>query len=180
MILTETNLPKEIKLFEGEKVLFTYRRKYLSFLIPLFIGAIIVMGIIFAVYFAYMIRSSEFVNMVGLLLILIISIIFILAATLGKLYTNSHRFYVSNERIIIFKKFVSIAIRDVWFDRITDFVVDQGPIGRINNYGTIAPITAGIEVAGLAMAYLSLVGIQDPYKVREEILDVKQKIVKKE
>ncbi len=180
MDLVDENIPKEIKFFEGEEILLAYRRKYISFLIIVIIAGIISMGIMSSIYFFLMMNSSDFVNFLGILLLLIISSIIFLSAILGIWYTRSHRFYLTNERIIIYKKFVSIAIRDVWFERITDFIVDQGPIGRIANYGNIVPITAGIEIAGLAMAFLSFLGVEDPYKVREDIQDIKQKILKKE
>jgi len=63
---------------------------------------------------------------------------------LGYVYVKGHRYIITNERIIMFRKFIGILLRTVTHDKITDLIVNQGPIGRICNYGRVSPITAGM------------------------------------
>jgi len=72
--------------------------------------------------------------------------VLILAAALGivliELYRRSHRYFITNYRIIMRKGFISREERDLIYDRITDVYVSQSLLGRIFNFATVIPITA--------------------------------------
>ena len=57
-------------------------------------------------------------------------------------YRRSHKYFVTNYRVIMSKKFLSKEEREIMYDRITDVHIKQGIFGRIFNYGTIIPISA--------------------------------------
>ena len=57
-------------------------------------------------------------------------------------YRRSHKYFVTNYRVIMSKKFLSREEREIMYDQITDVHIEQGIFGRIFNYGTIIPISA--------------------------------------
>jgi hypothetical protein len=57
-------------------------------------------------------------------------------------YRKGHKYFVTNYRIIMIKKFIGKEIREIMHDKITDIHINQGVLGRIFNYGTITPISA--------------------------------------
>jgi len=72
--------------------------------------------------------------------------VLIIAAALGivliELYRRSHRYFITNYRIITRKGFIHREERDLIYDRITDVYVNQSLLGRIFNFATVIPITA--------------------------------------
>ncbi|MDI6805375.1 MAG: hypothetical protein QMD20_01780 [Candidatus Bathyarchaeia archaeon] len=46
--------------------------------------------------------------------------------------------------------------------------MNQGPIGRICNYGRVSPITAGM-IMPMGAAIFSISGVRNPYEVRDNI-----------
>jgi len=87
---------------------------------------------------------------------------------LGYIYVKGHRYIVTNDRIIMFRKFIGILMRTVTHDKITDLIVNQGPIGRLCNYGRVSPITAGV-IMPMGVAIFSISGVRNPYEVRDSI-----------
>jgi len=63
----------------------------------------------------------------------------------------------------MFRKFIGILMRTVTHDKITDIMVNQGPFGRLFNYGRIAPITAGV-IMPMGAFFVSLSGVETPTK----------------
>jgi len=57
-------------------------------------------------------------------------------------YRKGHRYFVTNYRIVMIKKFIGKEMREIMYDKITDIHINQGVLGRIFNYGTITPISA--------------------------------------
>jgi len=57
-------------------------------------------------------------------------------------YRRSHRYYLTNRRIIARFGFVSKRERDLLYSKIDDLVLQQDLLGRIFNYVTIIPISA--------------------------------------
>lgn len=68
----------------------------------------------------------------------------------------------------MFRKFIGILLRTVTHDKITDLIVNQGPIGRICNYGRVSLITAGM-IMPMGAAIFSISGVRNPYEVRDSI-----------
>ena len=72
--------------------------------------------------------------------------VLVVAAVLGMIlteaYRRGHRYFVTNYRIFLRKKFVGREERELLYDKITDVYVGQGFLGRIFNFGTVIPVTA--------------------------------------
>ena len=71
-------------------------------------------------------------------------------------YRRGHRYYITDQRIIITKKFVSKEERILRYEAITDVVVHKGLMGRIFDFGDVIPITMsglglGEDLAGVAV-----------------------------
>ena len=179
-------IPREIILREGESIQKIYGRSYLSFIMNAIIPSLIG-GLIFIIFLEFSLIYSlllslemiipswmDLLVMLNVLIFLIFIAIIILATLLGKPYCNGHKYLITNKRIILFKKFVIITRRDVYFDKLTDLLVVQGIIGRWKNYGDIQPITSGVEF-GITQLIHSFRGITDPYKVKKELNQIIKK-----
>ncbi|RLI09824.1 hypothetical protein DRO33_06265 [Candidatus Bathyarchaeota archaeon] len=80
----------------------------------------------------------------------------IIGLFLVELYRRGHKYYITNQRIIMTKKFVFGDERIVHYDHIVDIIVQKGLLGRIFNFGTVVPLTAsglglGQDIAGVAV-----------------------------
>jgi len=91
--------------------------------------------------------GSSIVLLLGLIL-LIFSNWFILLVLLGLLfliatyfYSGAFTYYLTNKRIVIYRKFITISTRQIQYDDISDVVVDVGIIGRIVGFGNVIPVT---------------------------------------
>ncbi len=112
-------------------------------------------------------------------------------------YRRGHRYYVTNRRIVMEKRFLSVRKRELPISKINDVVVEIPLLGRIFNFGTVIPLTASglgvgedlalagtsvkvnrfeVGVAGgrgvnvpRARTFLALYGIPDPDKVSSVI-----------
>ena len=114
-------------------------------------------------------------------------------------YRRGHRYYITDQRIIITKKFVSKEERILRYEAITDVVVHKGLMGRIFDFGDVIPITMsglglgedlagvavgkevkklGVEMAAVggrtvkvprARTFMQLFGVPDPERVRNVI-----------
>ena len=185
----QDQLPEEIVLRDEETIEKTFTRSYLSYvmtrIIPGIIGLIVCFVIVnlFITYYVGDIlsilapgQSTQIIIFIDILLCIIGIPLLVLAFILGPQYCRSHLYIATSKRVIFFKKFIIISRRDIDWERITDFVVLQGPIGRWQNYGDIRPVTAGIEfMCGLGGVLNSFNGIIDPYNTKKEIMKIFQK-----
>ena len=69
----------------------------------------------------------------------------ILGAVINTFSWRGYRFLITNKRIVIYQKFIEKQKNEIPLERIIDVVIIQGPFGRIADYGTIKPLTAGYE-----------------------------------
>ena len=71
--------------------------------------------------------------------------VLVVAALLGIVFTETyrrgHRYFITNYRIVLRKRFVGREERELMHDKITDVYVGQGLLGRIFNFGTVIPVT---------------------------------------
>ena len=163
------SLPKEVTLAPDEKVLMVLGRVYVSFAVLVTIGLIvlsIVLSIIWVAAGPHL--HTDIIYPLYLFSLFCFICLPILLYGLGYFYAKGHRYIITNHRIIMFRKFIGILIRSVACDKITDIIVSQGPFGRIFNYGSISPMTAGITMP-FGLAILSLSGVRNPYEVRDGI-----------
>lgn len=156
------SVPKEVTLAPDEKVLMVMGRVYVSFAVIVTVG-LIILAIILVV-------ASPFLPMdiIYPLYLFCFICLPILLYGLGYFYAKGHWYIITNHRIIMFRKFMGILIRSVARDKVTDIIVSQGPFGRVFNYGSISPMTAGVTMP-FGLAILSLSGVRNPYEVRDSI-----------
>ena len=162
-------MPKEVTLAPNEKVLIVLGRVYVSFAVIVTIG-LTVLAIILSIIWVGVGPSipADIIYSLYLFSLFCFICLPILLYGLGYFYAKGHRYIITNHRIIMFRKFIGIIIRSVACDKITDIIVSQGPFGRIFNYGSISPMTAGVTMP-FGLAILSLSGLRNPYEVRDGI-----------
>ena len=162
-------MPKEVTLAPNEKVLIVLGRVYVSFAVIVTIG-LTVLAIILSIIWVGVGPSipADIIYSLYLFSLFCFICLPLLLYGLGYFYAKGHRYIITNHRIIMFRKFIGIIIRSVACDKITDIIVSQGPFGRIFNYGSISPMTAGVTMP-FGLAILSLSGLRNPYEVRDGI-----------
>jgi len=159
------SVPKEVSIAPNEKILMVLGRSYISFVTLATFGLLVLGGIIAILNF-YM--PPEHMWIMFPLSLFCFLILPPLLYGLGYIYVKGHRYMITNERIIMFRKFIGILMRTVTHDKITDLIVNQGPIGRLYNYGRVSPITAGM-IMPMGAAIFSISGVRNPYEVRDSI-----------
>ncbi len=65
----------------------------------------------------------------------------IVAVVLVEAYRRSHRYLVTDRRVVLSKSFISRTSREVHYSKITDLAINQGLLGRLFNFGTIIPVS---------------------------------------
>lgn len=111
-----------------EKILQTLKPQRLAFLVYFIAaGFLLIIGIWL---------SSLFLPL-GILFIIIWGVMTLALVFYSKAFT----YFLTNKRIIIYRKFITISSRQVQYDDLSDVVVDQGIIGRIFGFGNVIPIT---------------------------------------
>ncbi|NHI91940.1 MAG: PH domain-containing protein [Candidatus Lokiarchaeota archaeon] len=174
----DDDIPNILELDEGEKLVHTLHRTYLSVAFTVIFGAIFLDIIIF-IYAAefifdpdiYMYTLPVFIP----LFILIPVIIILIGLFVGKWYAGGHLFLITTKRILFYTKFVNKTMRELKFSKITDTQFEQGPFGRIFNYANITFATPGMEgmgMGGVATFFFSIKGINDGLKIRESVIDL--------
>jgi len=159
------SVPKEVSITSEEKVLMVLGRSYISFVSLATIG-LVVLWVVVAIINFYL--PSEHVWILPSLNVFCFLLLPLLLYGLGYVYVKGHRYIITNERIVMFRKFVGILLRTVTHDKITDLIVNQGPIGRLCNYGRVSPITAGM-IMPMGAVMFSISGVRSPYEVRDSI-----------
>lgn len=82
---------------------------------------------------------------------------------------------MTNKRVLVFRKFIGITVREVVHREVTDIVVNQGPLARLLNYGSVNPMSLGVRIPytllyllmrrGLVGPRVSLKDVSDPCEV---------------
>ncbi len=171
----QANIPREIVIAPNEKVLMVLERHYISYATIATVGLIVLW---FITVIASFTMPSEFRWIMFPIQIFVFLVLPVLVYGLGYLYVKGHRYVITNERIIMFRKFIGILMRTVTHDKITDIIVNQGPIGRLFNYGRVSPITAGM-IMPMGAAIFSISGVKNPYEVRDAIAKLVKEITSK-
>ena len=162
---TQANIPKEVMISPNEKVLMVLERHYISYVTIATIGLIIIWILVASLGFTI---PKEYGWIMFPVYVFSFLALPVLVYGLGFVYVKGHRYIITNERIIMFRKFIGILMRTVTHDKITDIIVNQGPIGRLCNYGRVSPITAGM-IMPMGAAIFSISGVRNPYEVRDAI-----------
>ena len=70
-------------------------------------------------------------------------------------YRKSHKYYLTNRRILAHFGFISVKERDIMYSKVDDMIIQQGVLGRIFKFGTIIPISASGMGTGSDQAFAS-------------------------
>jgi len=180
MVVSEP-LPPHVSLLPNEKIIMTLRRRYpsiFSSILSLVSAGLLLGGSSTIRYIGQ--YAGSFENVVGLLYLVIIAVavFFAIAALIGYFYVHGHLYILTDRRIIVSTKFITISVRDVAYSEITDIIVNQGPLGRILNYGSVVPLSPGVRGV-YALPYPSMrrfsyakVGLKDvsqPTRIMDEL-----------
>jgi hypothetical protein len=160
-----------IKLYPDEKVYKIYQRKMVSSLIP-FLG-MLVFGLVYGIQYIgeALIFLAEFTSLIiGLAIILGGLVVFLIV--MSKYHAKGFEFVVTNRRIVIFKKFLSITCRDVIMGKICEVSIFQMMTGRMANFGTIKIGTKGFENMRMYIDLQAIQGVADAPKEKDEIMNV--------
>jgi len=52
---------------------------------------------------------------------------------------------MTNKRVLVFRKFTGITVREVAHREVTDIVVNQELVARLLNYGSVSPMSPGVR-----------------------------------
>jgi hypothetical protein len=104
----------------------------ISFKLAFLLTVMGVLGVAIVEYFNLGINGYTFMYVVYSILII----------GLTDIYRRTHKYYVTNFRIISAKEFITHEYREVTFDKISDIVLKQGVLGRVFGFGSLIPITA--------------------------------------
>ncbi|MDI6805376.1 MAG: hypothetical protein QMD20_01785 [Candidatus Bathyarchaeia archaeon] len=110
-------IPKEIVTASNEKILMVLERTYISFVTIATVGLLVITGALLILNFTIP-KENQWV-MLPLAVFFFIILPPILYG-LGYIYVKGHRYIITNERIIMFRKFIGILLRTVTHDKITD------------------------------------------------------------
>lgn len=178
------SIPKEISLRPDEKVTMMLKRRYPSIISSLFAGFAFFIWIIgsYVVRFIsrYITLPEEAWVITGLYIILIVGgSILAIVLSIGYFYVKGHLYVVTNKRLLVLRKFIGITVREVAYREVTDIVVNQGPLARLLNYGSVSPMSPGVRTPyalpypfmrrGFVGPRVSLKDVSDPCKVASNL-----------
>ncbi|MEM3401708.1 MAG: PH domain-containing protein [Candidatus Hadarchaeales archaeon] len=126
--MPEETVSPPFSLLPDEKLLKTLKPERLAFLAYFILAGI---------FFVSGIAVSTFFPPVGAFLILL-AVVLIVALIF---YSRAFTYFLTNKRIVIYKRFITISSRQIQYDDLSDVVVDQGIIGRLFGFGNVIPIT---------------------------------------
>lgn len=176
------SIPKQISLRPDEKVTMILKRRYPSIVSSLFTAFAFFIWIIgrSVVRFTVTIPPDQLwiINYLGIVVVVVGGVLAIVLL-IGYFYVKGHLYVVTNKRILVFRKFIGITVREVAHREVTDIVVNQGPLARLLNYGSVSPMSPGVRTPytlpypfmrrGLVGPRVSLKDVSDPCKVASNL-----------
>ncbi|MHA1339402.1 MAG: PH domain-containing protein [Promethearchaeota archaeon] len=162
-------------LAKDEKIYKIYYRKMSSSfcsLFGIFFGIIISLFQLFQNFLQFLISNTETLITFAASILIISGIIIVILIPLSKYHSKGFEYVVTDRRIIMFKKFLNIWLRDAIMGKITELSLGQQAVGRAANFGTIKVGTKGFESIKSATFLLSINGVADAPKEKDEILNV--------
>lgn len=178
---TKGPIPPQVSILQDEKIIMILRRRYAS----IFTSVLSLVAATFLVSLGSTIRyvaqyHSYLEVLINFLYLIIIALacFFVFVGVFGYLYVQGHLYILTNRRIILFRKFITISVREIAYSEITDMIVSQGPIARILNYGSITPLSPGVRGAytlpypyarRFSYARMELKDVNQPSKVMNEL-----------
>ena len=176
----DDDIPELLELEDDEKLVHTLHRTYLSVAMTIIFGALFIFGYLMITIYGQMFQIIlDFAYYAPLFLgapFIVLVICIVIGILIGKWYAGGHLFLITTKRILFYKKFVTKNLRELRFNKITDTLFNQGPIGRIFDYANITLSTPGMEggmgLQGIATFLFSIKGIHDGLKIRQDIANL--------
>ena len=175
-------IPPEVSLLRDEKVIRTLRRRYASIFTSIlsFMTTVVLAGSASAIRYVGEYSPSYLEILVNFVYLIVIAVatLFAFVASVGYFYVRGHLYILTDRRIILFRKFITISVRQLVYSEITDIIVNQGPVARLLNYGSVTPLSSGVRSAyTLPYPYMkrfsylrvSLRDVNQPSKVMSEL-----------
>ncbi len=74
---------------------------------------------------------------------------------LTEFYRRGHKYFVTDQRLVLYKNFLTETQREIRYDRVSDLVMSTGLLGKIFHFGSIIPVSQsgfglGEDTAGAA------------------------------
>lgn len=172
---------QQVSLLPNEKIIMKLQRRYPSIFTSILSFGATTLLIGLSSIFRYAAQYPDYVAVIMDFLYLIvigIAAFFAFMALVGYFYVHGHIYILTNRRIILLKKFVTISLREFAYSEITDLIMNQGPIARLLNYGSITPLSPGVR-SSYARPYpymkrfsyirVSLKDVREPSQIMNEI-----------
>lgn len=172
---------REVSLFPNERIIMKLQRRYPSIFTSILSFGATAISIGLSSFFRYVGQYPDYaaIAMDFLYLITIaIAALFAFMALVGYFYVQGHLYILTNRRIILLRKFIAISVREIAYSEVTDIIVNQGPVARLLNYGSVTPLSPGVRSAyTLPYPYMkrfshlrvSLKDVNQPSKVMSEL-----------
>jgi len=144
----EKPIPKQISLRPDEKVTMILKRRYPSIVSSLFSAfAFFILLIGSNVVRLITTRLPDQIWIISYLSIIVVvgGGILTIVLLIGYFYVKGHLYVVTNKRILVLRKFIGITVREVAHREVTDIVVNQGPLARLLNYGSVSPMSPSVR-----------------------------------
>lgn len=178
----EETVPPQVSLLQDEKIIMRLQRRYASIFTSIlsFIATALLLsfGSIVRDLAQYSQSLEAYFWILIYLIIIGFACLFALMALVGYFYVRGHLYILTNRRIILFRKFIAISVREIAYPEITDIILNQGPIARILNYGSITPLSPGVRgfyavpypyMRRSAYSRVELKDVSQPSKVMNEL-----------
>ncbi|MGB9778220.1 MAG: PH domain-containing protein [Candidatus Bathyarchaeales archaeon] len=178
----EVAVPPQVSLLPDEKIIMRLQRRYASIftsILSLIATAILLsFGSLIRTFAQYTPPIEAFFWIFLSIIIIGFAFVFAVMAVIGYFYVQGHLYILTNRRIILFRKFITISVREIAYSEITDIILNQGPIARILNYGSITPLSPGVRgfyavpypyMRRSAYSRVELKDVNQPLKVMNEL-----------
>ena len=167
---SDLNIPKELQLYPDEIVYKSYKMKRASSFFKMLVPVL-------AIGFYGLQTIPELLGVLDLEIVLITTGIIgggaiILFYFVSKYHSKGFSYYVTDRRIIMFKKFITIRQRDAVMGKISEISIFQMAIGRVANFGQVKIGTKGFENVSKMGSLLCIQGIEDASKEKDDIRNV--------
>ncbi|MGQ9530067.1 MAG: PH domain-containing protein [Candidatus Bathycorpusculaceae bacterium] len=182
-MVADEGIPPQLSLLKGEKIIMKLRRRYASIFTSItsfIITALLVsLGSITRNLAQYGGDIEKNLFLFLYVIIIVFACFFALTALFGYFYVQGHLYILTNRRIILLRKFITISVREIAYSEITDIIMNQGPIARIFNYGSIIPLSPGVRglyavpypyMRRASYSRVELKDVSQPSKVVNELL----------
>ncbi len=165
-------VPPQVDLFPGEQVFKTYTRTKTSSFCRLLTVVLSGLLLLFQ-FFSRLVEIGLPVIMALLPYVAIgIGLLVVAVVILSKYHARGHLYLVTDRRVVMFKKFVSILIRDAIYGMITDVSMQQMASGRLANFGTIKIMTKGFEHASMFSSLISIDGVSNAPTEKDDVFNI--------